>query len=352
MRREFRIGLVEGFYGRQWSWQARLDNIRFLSTCSYKEYLYAPKGDVFLRKRWFEDWPAKTKAEISLLIDIAHKCGLTFSLGISPLGYSVGEVQDSNEKLLKRLESFVSLGVDCVYLLFDDMKGDDPELAKNQSDIVTMVRTSFPKLQLGFCPSYYSDDPMLDKVFGQRPKHYLEQLGELIDPAVEIFWTGEQVCSASYSEEHILRVTSQLRRKPLLWDNYPVNDGEKLCGKLHLLPVTGRPAALRELLSGHMANPMNQPVLSRLPLQSLADNYFDPAYDADTWFSMQAFSASEKETALLKRDCQRFATEGLWAMSEQELACLKAEYRNVGEFAVEVFDWLDGGYVFDPGCLT
>ena len=53
------------------------------------------------------------------------------------------------------------------------------------------------------CPSYYSDDPILDVAFGDRPAFYLEQLGRLLDPAIQIMWTGEEVCAREYSPGHL-----------------------------------------------------------------------------------------------------------------------------------------------------
>ena len=37
------------------------------------------------------------------------------------------------------------------------------------------------------CPCYYSDDPILDVAFGERPPFYLEQLGRLLDPAIAAY---------------------------------------------------------------------------------------------------------------------------------------------------------------------
>ena len=53
-------GIVEGFYGRQWSAQARLDYADYLVEQGLNSYLYCPKGDALLRKQWQQDWPRKT----------------------------------------------------------------------------------------------------------------------------------------------------------------------------------------------------------------------------------------------------------------------------------------------------
>ena len=48
----FLTGIIEGFYGRSWPWAARQDYSRFLSDLGLNTYLYCPKGDAYLRKRW------------------------------------------------------------------------------------------------------------------------------------------------------------------------------------------------------------------------------------------------------------------------------------------------------------
>ena len=81
------------------------------------------------------------------------------------------------------------------------------------------------------------------------------------------------VLSPGYTHADINAISEKIQRKPLLWDNYPVNDGRKISRFLHLLPVRDRPAQLRDWCSGHLANPMNQAFLSQLPLASLARSY-------------------------------------------------------------------------------
>src|SRR6185436_13800930 len=119
----------------------------------------------------------------------------------------------------------------------------------------------------------YTDDPNIDRYFGQRPANYLEDLGKLLDPKVEMFWTGEEVCSREFSPGHLWRVAEQIRRKPFLWDNYPVNDGMRMSQHLHLRSFTGRPASIAPHISAHAVNPALQPMLSLIPAASLADSY-------------------------------------------------------------------------------
>src|SRR5690606_15197011 len=90
---------------------------------------------------------------------------------------------------------------------------------------------------------------------------------------IDIFWSGPQVISREYPAAHLQQVAQQLRRKPLLWDNYPVNDAQRLTGFLHLLPFRRNCSELPALCAGHLAYPMNQATLSQLPLRTLARQY-------------------------------------------------------------------------------
>ena len=51
------LGLIEGYYGGPWTWEERADQARFLKDHGYSFYLYAPKADPYLRRRWREDYP-------------------------------------------------------------------------------------------------------------------------------------------------------------------------------------------------------------------------------------------------------------------------------------------------------
>jgi hyaluronoglucosaminidase len=40
---QFSRGVIEGFFGRPWTWQARADYATFLGQNDYQYYIYAPK---------------------------------------------------------------------------------------------------------------------------------------------------------------------------------------------------------------------------------------------------------------------------------------------------------------------
>ena len=50
------VGVIEGFYGRSWSWSARHEYAQFMAGENLSVYVYAPKSDVKLRHAWVEPW--------------------------------------------------------------------------------------------------------------------------------------------------------------------------------------------------------------------------------------------------------------------------------------------------------
>jgi hypothetical protein len=170
-----------------------------------------------------------------------------------------------------------------------------------------------------------------------------------------VLWTGAQVLSSEFSRGDIDAVIARLGRAPVLWDNYPVNDGQRISRFLHLLPVRGRPWQLRQWCRGHLANPMNQAFLSQLPLASLAQSYqLRDEYDANEfWRTAPPVIVGAPLAALLRRDVDLLQSGGLDAISAEERARLAAEYGRIDHpAAAELVDWLGEGYRFDPACLT
>jgi hypothetical protein len=267
------LGLIEGFFGLPWSWEERRGNVDALAPHGYGFYLYAPKADAHLRERWQDPHPPEEMEALAAFAADCRAAGVRFGLGLSPFELHLHEGGAWKEPLAAKLDLLAEIGAVDLAILFDDMRGDVPALAERQAAIVDFVAARAGADRIFCCPSYYSDDPILDVAFGQRPERYLEDLGRLLDPAIEIMWTGEEVCSAEFTPGHLDRVGEALRRRPFLWDNYPVNDGARMSQHLHLRAFTGRPATIGPHISGHGINPASQAVLSRIPALTLAESY-------------------------------------------------------------------------------
>ena len=344
----FLTGVIEGFYGREWSLGDRLAYAGFLPLLGLNSYIYCPKGDPFLRKRWFEHWPAEAWGNLKLLSGRYRDSGLHFGIGLSPFAlyrrYGGAERRQLHDKICRLLELDVSL----LALLFDDMPGEVPDLAERQAEIVADVEQWAPHQRLLMCPTYYSRDPVLEQHFGKMPSDYWSRLGALLPVAVDVFWTGEQVCSEAINRGDLKPIRELLERRLTLWDNYPVNDGAARSKHLYLEPLSRRDPDIRDQLAGHFCNPMNQAYLSLPALRGLAQLYGqNPAPD------LEADIMGDRLWAQLRRDSDRFQGRGLSGLDgdlRQELTRLYASLP--GPAAGEVADWLRGEYTFDPACLT
>lgn len=349
------VGIIEGFFGTPWSWRDRAAYADFLDGLGFDFYIYAPKDDRHLRRRWREPWPDDTVARVAALArDYRDRC-LRFGIGFSPFELHLDDAHDP-AALRARVRQLNAVEPDILCILFDDMRGDTPALAARQAAIVDDIRAVSTARRIIVCPTYYSADPVLEKLFGPMPKGYLDDLGRRLAPEIDVFWTGPKVCSRRYPPAHLDDVAGRLRREPFLWDNYPVNDSASMAPFLHIGPFRDRPPALRNRLAGHAVNPMNQAWLSRIPLRSLADSYrCGDAYDPDRSFAdaCRALCGAELGAAFAA-DLPLFQRTGLDDLTAAERRALKRRYGEFSgdPFADEVLGWLAGDYAFDPGCLT
>jgi hypothetical protein len=339
------LGVIEGFFGRPYTWAERADMVAALKPAGYGFYLYAPKADGFLRRRWRDPYPDD---ELTALAAFAAHCraeGVRFGVGLSPYELFLAFDDAGKAALAAKLAQLDSLGLDDLGVFFDDMKGDLPHLAATQVEIIHWIAERTSADRLIACPSYYTDDPVLDRVFGRRPANYLEDLGRGLDPAIQLMWTGEEVCAREFSPGHLARVAEQMRRKPFLWDNYPVNDGPRMSPHLHLRAFTGRPAAIGDHVAGHAINTASQAVLSRIPALSLAESYArDDAYEYLGAFRRAALAVLGPELAdAVERNLLLLEDTGLKGLDDERKDRLRARFAAFDHPAArEIVSWLDG----------
>jgi hyaluronoglucosaminidase len=350
------LGVIEGFFGASWSWSERAAYAPFLKAHGYSFYVYAPKDEAFLRKRWAEPFPEARYAELSSLAATFKAEKLHFGAGLSPYEAYRDYDNTARRSLQQKVRALNTLSLDILCVLFDDMRGDLPHLAETQMRILGDIRDVATAPRILFCPTYYSYDPIIERCFGAMPPNYLESLGKGLDPSIDLFWTGEKVMSTQYPERHLKEVSERIQRKPFLWDNYPVNDSKRASPFLFIRGFENRGPHLCDLVSGHAVNPMKQPWLSQIPLATLPYNYAQTtAYDRDlVGRSCAQAVCGDDIAALLWEDVALFHDVGLAVLTEDQKRYLRDRYgpRVDDPFCREVIGWLDGRYEFDPACLT
>jgi hypothetical protein len=300
--------------------------------------------------------PEDSISALQGLSKVFHESGLEFGVGLSPFEAYRDYGTEQRSLLQEKVRALNVLSPDILAILFDDMRGDLPDLASSQIAILEDIRAVTSAKRIIFCPTYYSNDPILERVFGAMPPRYLDDLGVGLDASIDIFWTGPKVCSTNYPREHLVRIAEQLQRKPFLWDNYPVNDGKVASAHLYLKAFEERGPELADLLSGHAVNPMKQPLLSRIPLATLPLSYAGGAgYDPAVAFSQSVRrECGDAVAQLICEDVATFHSIGLLGISEEQRSRLVMRYSHYADdpFCIEILRWLRGEYAFDPACLT
>jgi hyaluronoglucosaminidase len=287
-------GVVEGFYGVYYTFPERNDLLRFLGRHGYNSYIYGPKNDRQHRARWWQPYPDEVMAQFAETVAIARQVGISFCYAIAPITY---ENDDDLYRVAAKLRAFFDIGVRSFSVLMDDImpsSDSDPDGKGFQhfanlhgeicNQLLLMLQGLSPDCTLSMCPIDY---------YGRAPfSNYLRALGELLHPAIDIFYTGPETCSPTIAEANARSFAEVIRRPPLIWDNYPVND-LAMRGELHVGPVRGRDPRLAGAVKGVVANPMIQPEASKIPLATLAEYLADPAgYDPDAAWGRALAEAS------------------------------------------------------------
>ncbi|WP_157729498.1 protein O-GlcNAcase [Tumebacillus algifaecis] len=298
-------GVIEGFYGAPWTHDQRLSMFEFMSRNHYNTYVYAPKDDPYQRLNWALLYPEQQAAQMQELITKAASNGLSFVYSISPglplplpsqpltaemkqkaITFSSNEDRDL---LIAKVEQLRKMGVHTIMLSFDDVLeelndkdrgiyGTNYAEAHMQLANTLLVegKRKDPKFQLWFAPTRY---------FGVKDHVYWQTLREQLDPSIQVIWTGPEILSKKIDSADADKVAQLLGRKPLIWDNYPVNDFTYEIAKAPQLffgPLESRSVDLQKHVAGLLANPMVQPESSKPALYSIGQYLNRPAsYDPD-----------------------------------------------------------------------
>lgn len=350
---KFSPGVVEAYYGRTWDAEDREACLSIYPDLGIKNYIYAPKSDKRLRSEWKLLWEPQEFDQLVTLFAKARSSDLQAGVGLSPLGLADISESGNRDALRAKIEQINELEGSWLGVFFDDMPSSGKAMAANQLDIVEFIAGLSNASRLIICPSYYTTDKLLEDLFGERPTGYWKELGCNLPDNVDFFWTGEKVCSTTYCRDNIEFIAEELRRLPVLWDNYPVNDGAKSSRYLNIKPFSQRPAWLENYTAGHFSNPMNQPYLSLLPLATLSSCYGASDEQLKKCWEVMARRLSPELSEQLWQDARVFQEQGLDVLEASDWQQEYARYVNSDAvLAREITDWMAGGYTFDPACLT
>ncbi len=272
-------GYIEGFYGPTWRNDKRISVMKLMAKYKMNTFFYAPKDDIYHREKWRELYPEKELENLKKLFETATENELDFHWAIGPgLSYKYTSENDFN-LLIGKIKSIYKIGVRNFGLLLDDIPWEFQyeDDAKAYDEIVDahihLVNKTYSALKeidssisLTVCPTQYS---------GDENGYYISKFGSGIPSDVDLFWTGQEICSRVLTVREADELLRSAKHKPLYWDNYPVNDCE-MFQEMHLGALIGRDRELYKHCEGIISNVMEYAECSKIPLMTVADYLWNP----------------------------------------------------------------------------
>nr|WP_202458588.1 beta-N-acetylglucosaminidase domain-containing protein [Streptomyces sp. SID5464] len=277
-------GVTEGFYGTPWTHRQRLGQLDFMGRTKQNRYLYAPGDDLYRQARWREPYPAAQRTEFRELAERARRNHVTLGWAVAP-GQAMCFASDADVRALTRkLDAMWALGFRAFQLQFQDVSysewhcdadadrfGSGPRAAaRAQARVANAVARHLAERHpgapaLSLMPTEYYEDGTTD---------YRRALASTLEPDVEVAWTGVGVVPRTITGGELADAREAFRHPLVTMDNYPVNDYEP--GRLFLGPYRGREPAVATGSAALLANAMQQPEASRIPLFTAADYAWNP----------------------------------------------------------------------------
>jgi hyaluronoglucosaminidase len=363
-----RRGIVEGFFGPPWSMKQRKAFFQFGAARGMNTYLYAPKDDPYHRARWKEPYPPRQWRMLLQLIREARRQKIDFVYGFHPGKGLRFCAERPLHLLLEKARRFYDRGVRTFAVLFDDIPShlehakDRGQFANSLAraegiwlrEIQSRQPTSWKNVEWWICPSYYTPDPLLARVFGAFEADFLEILSESLPPDVACLWTGPAVVPERITAAHMRSIARRVKHPVLLWDNYPVND-LSMSDELHIGPLRGRDPGLPGMVYGYLNNPLLQEELSFIPLSTCLDYAADPrAYDPELSWTRAITHCYGRDALPYWRAMRRFCDEcrrakrgkraPRWSRAERiafGAACSYWEEQKNEKWAHEIRPWYD-----------
>lgn len=308
----FSYGIVMGYYGQLWPQEVYADYANYAARYGQKFFIYAPKEDFKLRDDWripFSDDEINNLREIR---DAFESKGVAFGIGLSP--HNLNRLSDNDkEDLAKKIHQINLINPSILGIFFDDIDKSAiiPNLGAIQVKIAEFSATMSSAREFISVPTYYSNDEILQRLLGPMPENYFSDFGKL-DKKFAIMWTGSHIISPGFSDEELNKIAEIMKRKVVLWDNYPVNDPLYLRDYARIYALTGRTKKISKLTKGYAMNPMSQPYLSMIPMATAKDLFGSRDYNPEEAFIRRLNELTGPELAEdIRKNVNYFILKGI-----------------------------------------
>ncbi|MFF9348405.1 beta-N-acetylglucosaminidase domain-containing protein [Streptomyces sp. NPDC014734] len=277
-------GMTEGFYGQPWTRAERLAQIGFMGRTKQNRYLYAAGDDPYRQSRWRDPYPAERRADFRALAERARAEHVTLGWAVAPGQTMCMASDDDVRALTRKLDAMWALGVRTFQLQFQDVSysewhcdadadtfGRGPEAAaRAQARVASAVQRHLAR-------RYPDAEPlsvMPTEFYQDGTTAYRTALAKELDDRVQVAWTGVGVVPRTITGGELAGARAAFRHPLVTMDNYPVNDYAQ--DRIFLGPYTGRDPAVAVGSAALLANAMEQPSASRIPLFTAADFAWNP----------------------------------------------------------------------------
>lgn len=282
-------GLAEGFFGTPWSREQRLAQLDFMGRTKQNRYVYAPGDDPYRQARWREPYPAEQRADFRALAERARRNHVTLAWAVAPGQAMCMASEDDTKALLKKVDAMWALGVRAFQLQFQDVSyrewhcdedakafGSGPEAAARAQARVAGAVAEHLRERYGTenTAGAAALSLMPTEYYQEGATAYRKALAEGLDRRVQVAWTGVGVVPRTITGRELAGAREAFGHPLVTMDNYPVNDFAQ--DRIFLGPYMGREPAVASGSAGLLANAMEQPAASRIPLFTAADYAWNP----------------------------------------------------------------------------
>lgn len=263
-------GVVEGFYGKPWSHEQRMDQISFYSSLKMNAFIYAPKDDIYHRENWRDPYPSTEINRMKELVNQSQAGYLDFIFAISPgldLRFTGDGANEDFEAMIFKIESMYNLGVRSFAIFYDDIHDKSGRFqAEYINNIYRTIKQKHPDVKPFITVPTEYDAMTMQKEDGLTD--YTRSFSRSLDKEIILLWTGDHVVSDKVDLKRYNYMQKIYGHNIGLWWNYPVSDYYNQ--KLALGPVVEIDTKL-DNLNYFFANPMEHAELSKIALATSAD---------------------------------------------------------------------------------
>ncbi len=242
-------GVFEGGYGI-WDVEGRMKIIDWMGRSKLNSYLYGPKSDPKIRRRWRELYDDIEMFAFKRLAQRAKENHVQIGYVISPTqGIEYGGDEDFRV-LMGKIKQMLSIGMKSIVVAFDDTLG----MMYNESDqkkfanlgeaeaflvnkVYDAVKAYDKEAIIVIVPEIYA---------GVHKMAYTETLVQKLNPDVYIGWTGLEIGTQKLDDKDVQAFIDFYKRPPGFGDNW---------GSPY--PFVGRAANLHRHMTQFVMNPYN-----------------------------------------------------------------------------------------------